>query len=74
MKRHVISRIITAALFGILVGSYMHYQHLKRAQDGRQVFMARQAERFDRESAYLSGFGPNTSGVTSTLFARPVFT
>jgi len=37
MKRHLTIRMITAALFGVVFGTYTHFEHLKWVQDGRQV-------------------------------------
>jgi hypothetical protein len=51
MKPRVIGRIISAIILAVLFGLYMHHDYVVRGQMGRDVFLAKQAARFDRHFA-----------------------
>jgi hypothetical protein len=51
MKRHAISRFVTAVLLGILFGSYMHHDYVTWGQRGREAFASHQMHRFDLHMA-----------------------
>jgi len=48
MKPRTISKIITALLFGLLMGGAVHHDHVKRGELGREDYLAKQAIRFDK--------------------------
>ena len=48
MNRRVTSRILAAALLGILFGSYVRHDYRKWSQRGREQFLAFEGARFDR--------------------------
>ena len=51
MKAQIPARIITASLFGVLMAGYMHHEHFKGSQMGREEFLIKQGQRFDRHFA-----------------------
>jgi hypothetical protein len=59
MKRHAISRLLTAVLLGILFGSHMHHDYVMWNQRGRDAYISHQMHRFD---IYMAT--PQAAGVT----------
>jgi hypothetical protein len=51
MNRRMISRIISAVIFGFLLALSLHHDREKRGQLGREEFLAQQAARFDSSFA-----------------------
>lgn len=52
MKPSIISRIIAAALFGVLLGIWTYHGHTKVMALGRDEFLKGQAANFDMHSAH----------------------
>ena len=52
MKNRIISRVISASVFGIIAACAMHIDHAKRGLMGREAFLAKQAARYDRHFAH----------------------
>ena len=48
MKYRISAWAITAVIFGLLMAGGMHLAHAHRLQLGRDAFMAKQADRYDR--------------------------
>jgi hypothetical protein len=48
MKPRTISKLIAIVFSGILLGGAVHHAHVKRGQLGREDFLAKQADRFDK--------------------------
>ena len=48
MRHQLISRIFTALLLGVLFGTAVHLDHVRRGHTGREEFLAAQASRFDK--------------------------
>jgi putative Mn2+ efflux pump MntP len=51
LNRHVTSRIIAAALLGILGGFLIHHDEVKWGARGRDAFMAHELHRFETTMA-----------------------
>jgi len=51
MKPPTIGRILTAVIIGVLFAGALHFDHLKGSKMGREEFVVRQGERFDRQFA-----------------------
>jgi hypothetical protein len=47
VNRHLTSRVLAAALVGVLFGSYMHHDYARWGQRGLQQFIAHQTLRFE---------------------------
>jgi hypothetical protein len=47
MNQRIISRIISAVIFGFLLALSLHHQREKREQMGREEYLSHQAAQFD---------------------------
>jgi hypothetical protein len=56
MKNQVKSRIISAALLAVIFAFFIHLDALRRGRLGREVFLERQGERYDRHYAHPDSF------------------
>jgi len=54
MIRYLLSRLITLGIFAFFLAAVSHFYHSKVGEQGRDAFLAHQADRFDRFYAHPS--------------------
>jgi hypothetical protein len=70
MKSRIIGKAVSVVVVGMLLALSLHRYHTSRGQMGREAFLAKQAERFDKHMAKPDPFISNVIGVM--LLAVPL--
>ena len=70
MKSRIIGKAVAVVVLTVLLSLVMHYYQTSRGQKGREAFLAREAERFDKHYAKPDPFTVNLIGCL--LVAVPI--